>query len=237
MKDPRRGDTDADDHALGLAVERWCAALDAAVAIPAHTAAGQQAKLRMIYTALWDAMKDEPVFGNREEFAPLTVLAELLGLDPAPSSATEAQAVPTDAPPDRMTSRRRWPRRKLPTMRCSTWSRRSSTCVRADIAIIARIATSERVVGPEVWRRIEDHLDLALATLEDTWTLAQERRHALRDALKTEQAAHKLLQRTRNVDVQPGSPADIEVAEAVWSFMQNISRMVLKRHDDAAAAA
>jgi hypothetical protein len=80
--------------------------------------------------------------------------------------------------------------------------------MRADIAIIGHIATSERVVGPDVWRRIEDHLDLAIDTLEETWKLAQERRHALRDAFKTDQAAHKL-QRTRNADAQPGSPADI----------------------------
>jgi hypothetical protein len=36
MKDPRRGDTDEDDVALGLVVGRWYAALDTAVAIPAH---------------------------------------------------------------------------------------------------------------------------------------------------------------------------------------------------------
>ena len=89
MKDPRRGDTDADDDALGLVVERWYTALDAAVAIPARTAVGQQAKLRTVYTALWDAMKDEPLFGNREEFAALAALRELLGdaADPAAKSA------------------------------------------------------------------------------------------------------------------------------------------------------
>ena len=42
MKDPRRGDTDADDDALGVVVGRWYDALDAAVGIPARTAAGQQ---------------------------------------------------------------------------------------------------------------------------------------------------------------------------------------------------
>ena len=63
MKDPRRGDTDADDDALGVVVGRWYDALDAAVGIPARTAAGQQAKLRTVYTALSDAMKDEPLFG------------------------------------------------------------------------------------------------------------------------------------------------------------------------------
>jgi hypothetical protein len=96
--------------------------------------------------------------------------------------------------------------------------------IRADIAIIGHIATSERVVGPEVWRRIEDHLDLAIDTLEATWKLAQERRHALCDAFKVEQAKRTLLERTRNIDAQPGSPADIEDAEALWSFMRGWRR-------------
>ena len=43
MKDPRRGHTEADDDALGLVVDRWYAAMDAVVAIPARTAAGQAA--------------------------------------------------------------------------------------------------------------------------------------------------------------------------------------------------
>ena len=107
----------------------------------------------------------------------------------------------------------------------------------AEIDVIGHVATSDREVSPAVWHRIEDHLDLALATLEDTWTLAQERRHALRDAFKVEQAKRKALERARIEDAQPGSPADIEDAEGPWSFMQNISRMVLARHNAAAPAA
>jgi hypothetical protein len=36
---------------------------------------------------------------------------------------------------------------------------------------------------------------------------------------------------------QTHSPADIEDAETLWGFMQTISRMVLKRDDEAAPAA
>jgi hypothetical protein len=81
--------------------------------------------------------------------------------------------------------------------------------------------------------RIHDHLDLALDTLESAWKLAQERRHALRDAFEAERAARKALERARIEDAQPGSPADIEDAGGLWTFMQNISRMVLNRHDEA----
>jgi hypothetical protein len=243
MKDPRRSDTDEDDDALGLVVERWYAALDAAVAIPARTAVGQQAKLRTVFVALEDAMRDEPMFGNREEFATLAALRELLGYaaGPGPKScaapaAPEAPDAQTDAASaqddvEALLAASEVADNVLFDLESAFFD------MRADIAIIGHIATSERVVGPEVWRRIEDHLDLAIDTLEDTWKLAQERRHALRDVLKTEQAAHKLLQRTRNVDAQPGSKADIEDAEGLWSFMQTISRMVLKRHDEAAPAA
>jgi hypothetical protein len=41
---------------------------------------------------------------------------------------------------------------------------------------------------------------------------------------------HKLPQRTRNADAQLDSPADVEHTEALWSFPQTTSRMVLKRH-------
>ena len=92
-------------------------------------------------------------------------------------------------------------------------------------------------MSPEVWRRIEDHLVLALEMPEDTWKLAQERRYALRNAFKAERAERKRLERARIEDAQRGSPADIEDAEALWSFMQNISRMVLKRHAEAARLA
>jgi hypothetical protein len=75
-------------------VERWYVALAAAVAIPARTAAGQQAKLRVVRVALAEAMDGEAFYGNREEYATLTVLGELLGSDlvlpavaPAPSAA------------------------------------------------------------------------------------------------------------------------------------------------------
>ena len=52
--------------------------------------------------------------------------------------------------------------------------------------------------------RIHDHLDLALDMIEDTWKLAQERRHALRDTLKAEQAARKALERARIEDAHCG---------------------------------
>ena len=241
MKDPRRGDTDSDDDALGLVVERWYTALDAEVAILARTAEGQQAKLRTVYTALWDAMKDEPLFGNRKEFATLVALRELLGdaADPAPRTSCRREVSNerrTDAPAaqddvEALLAASEVADNALFDLESAFFD------MRADIAIIGHIATSERVVGPEVWRRIEDHLDLAIDTLEEIWKLAQERRHALRDAFETEQAAHKLLRRTRNADAQPGSPADIEDAETLWGFMQTISRMVLKRDDEAAPAA
>ncbi len=99
MKDPRRGGTEADDAALGLVHARWYAALDAVVAIPARTAPGQQAKLRTVYTALEDAMHDEPLFGNREEWAALRVLAELIGAGPVvPAEEPEPDATAADAP-------------------------------------------------------------------------------------------------------------------------------------------
>jgi hypothetical protein len=94
MKDPRRGHTEADDEDLAVVILRWYAQLDAVVAIPARSAAGQRAKLRTVYIALDEAMHDEPVFGNQEEFATLAVLRELLGVaaDPAPKSDAAADA-------------------------------------------------------------------------------------------------------------------------------------------------
>ena len=119
-------------------------------------------------------------------------------------------------------------------MRFSTWRRCSSRCTPRSTS--SKPLGPDRQVSPEVWRRIEDHLDLALDTLEETWKLALERRYALRDVLKAEQAARKLLERTRNVDAQPGSPADIEAAEAMWSVMRTITKMVHDRRPEIAAA-
>ena len=107
----------------------------------------------------------------------------------------------------------------------------------AEIDIIGHVALSERQVSQEVWCRIEDHLDLALDTLEDTWTLAQERRHALRDALKTEQAKRQLLERTGNADAQPGSTADVDQAEATWTMLRTMARLALEHCDKAQPAA
>jgi hypothetical protein len=109
--------------------------------------------------------------------------------------------------------------------------------MQADIDIIKLVARTEATVSVDVWVRIHDHLDLALDTIETTWALAHERRHALRDALKAEQAARKALERSRIEDARPGRPADIEDAAALWSFMHNIARIVLKRHPEAAPAA
>ena len=178
-------------------------------------------------------MRDEPMFGNREEFAALAALRELLGdaagpgpkstaalTDPeAPAAQTETSAAQDDV--EALLAASEVADKALFDMETLFFE------MHAEIDIIGHIATSEGQVSPEVWRRIEDHLDLALATLEDTWTLAQERRHALRDAFKVEQAKRKLLERTRNIDDQPGSKADIEDAEGLWSFMQTISRMAL----------
>jgi hypothetical protein len=203
------------------------------VAIPARTAVGQQAKLRTVFVAPEDAMRDEPMFGNREEFAALAALRELLGdaagpgpkstaalTDPeAPAAQTETSAAQDNV--EALLAASEVADKALFDMETLFFE------MHAEIDIIGHIATSEGQVSPEVWRRIEDHLDLALATLEDTWTLAQERRHALRDAFKVEQAKRKLLERTRNIDDQPGSKADIEDAEGLWSFMQTISRMAL----------
>jgi hypothetical protein len=171
-------------------------------------------------------MKDEPVFGNREEFATLAALNELLGEAAGPVPKSDAAPTAAEAPAAQTAEPAAQEDVEAPLAASEVADNALFDLesaffdMRADIAIIGHIATSERVVGPEVWRRIEDHLDLAIDTLEETWKLAQERRHALRDAFKTEQAAHKLLQRARNADAQPGSPADIEDAETrppqVW---------------------
>ena len=48
---------------------------------------------------LWHALKDEPIFGHKEEFAALRVLAELIGTDLVlPVEDPEPTAAPTDAP-------------------------------------------------------------------------------------------------------------------------------------------
>ena len=233
-----RGETDADDEVLARAIERWYVALYAAVAIPARTAAGQQAKVRVVYTALWDALKDEPICGHKEEFAALRVLAELIGADDLvlPAEDPEPAAAPTEAPAEEY---------DLDSLLAAAEDADSRFYdmesvfldMRADIEIIKHVARTEAEVSVDAWVRIHDHLDLACDTLESSWGVAKERRHALSDALKAERAERKALERARIDDAQPGSPADIEDAEALWTFMQNISRMVLKRHDDAAAAA
>jgi hypothetical protein len=107
----------------------------------------------------------------------------------------------------------------------------------AEIDIIGHVALSEREVSQEVWCRIEDHLDLALATLDDTWTLAQERRHALRDAFKAERAARTLLQRTRIEKAAPGGIEDIERADAMWTMLRTMARLALEYRDKARPAA
>ena len=163
--------------------------------------------------------------GHREEFAALTFLAELIGegnpvhaeLDSSAVADTQADAPDAETGIEALLAASEVADDAFFDMETLFFE------MHAEIDIIGHIATSDRQVSPEVRRRIEDHL--ALATLEDTWTLAQERRRALRDAFKVEQAKRTLLERTRNIDAQPGSPADIEDAEALWSFMQNISRM------------
>ena len=209
------------------------AALNAVVAIPARTAPGQQAKLRAAYVALEDALHDDPMCGHREEWAALRVLGELVDTSPTlPAEDPEPDAAPAaDAQPARLTEDAELEDYAIFDLESAFFD------MRAEIAIIGHIATSERVVGPEVWRRIEDHLELALDTLETSWKVAYEHRHVLSNALKAERAAYKALERARIEDAQPGSPADIEDAEGLWTFMQNISRMVLKRHNDAAPAA
>jgi hypothetical protein len=230
-KDPTRGDTDVDDDALAVVVARWYDALAAAVAIPARTAAGQQAKLRTVHVALADALKDEPTEGTREEHAALAVLAELIGA-PTLSNAADVSDAPTDPPAaqddlEALLAASEVADDALFEMETVFFQ------MHAEIDIIGHVALSERQVSQEVWRRIEDHLHLALDTLETTWTLAQERRHALRDALKTEQAKRKLLEGTRNAAAQPGSKADIERGEAMWTMLRTMARLALERCDEA----
>jgi hypothetical protein len=191
MKDPRRGNTDADDVALGGVIGRWYADLTTASAIPARTAAGQQAKARVIHTALIEAMDGEDPTGNREEFAAIAFLAELLGASPMlPVEDPEPDAAPAvDAQPSRLTEDAEVEDYAIFDLESAFFD------MRADIAIIGHMATSERVVGPEVWRRIEDHLELALDTLETSWKVAYEHRHVLSNALKAERAANKALER------------------------------------------
>jgi len=235
-----RGDTPEHEAATDRAVKAWYAALATVKAIPARTAAGQQAKAGVVYTALNDVLPLEQEDSNREEFAALTFLAELLGLDPETlppvDAPVDAPAAPTDAPAaqddiDALLAASAVADDALFDMETGFYD------LHNDIAMIGHMATSERQIPAAVWRRLEDHMELGLETLEGTWTLAQERRHALRGALKAEQAARKALERARIEDAQPGSRADIEDAESLWSFMQNISRMVLKRHAEAAPAA
>jgi hypothetical protein len=228
-----RGETDADDEILARAVERWYVTLYATVAIPARTAAGQQAKLQVVYTALWDAVKDEPICGNREEFAALRVLAELIGVDlvlPAEDPEPDA-ALPADAQPGRLTE-------DGVAQDDAIFDLESVFAdMRADIAIIGHIATSEREISPEVWRRIEDHLDLACDTLESSWQVAREHRRVLRDALKAERAANKELERARSEDAAPGSALDIERAEAMWTMLRSLARLSLEHCDKALSPA
>ena len=221
MKDPRRGDTDADDDALGVVVTRWYEALDAAVAIPARTAAGQQAKLRTVFVALEDAMRDEAMHGNREEFVTLAVLAEMVGADVVlPAADREPAVAEADvARPSRLTE-------DAELEDCAIFDLESVFVdMRADIAIIGHIATSEREVSPDVWRRIEDHLDLVCDTLETSWKVAFEHRHVLHNVLKAERAANKALKRARIEKAAPGSAADIERAEAMWTTLRTLGRL------------
>jgi hypothetical protein len=91
-----RGDTPEHEAALGRAIEAWYAAIAVVKAIPAHTPAGQQAKARVVFTALHDVLPIEEEDGHREEFAALAFLAELIG-----DAATSVQPEPrsTAAPP------------------------------------------------------------------------------------------------------------------------------------------
>jgi len=188
-----RGETDADDEILSRAIERWYATLNAVVAIPARTAPGQQAKLRTVYVALEDALHDEPMCGHREEWAALWVLAEFVGASPTlPTEDPEPDAAPAaDTQPRRLTEDAELEDYAIFDLETALFN------MRADISIVGHMAMSERVVGPEVWRRIEDHLGLACDTLESSWHVAREHRHVLGNALKAERAANKALERAR----------------------------------------
>jgi len=74
-----RGSTREEEAAAGRAIKAWYAAIAVVKAIPAHTPAGQQAKARVVFTALHDVLPIEEEDGHREEFAALAFLAELLG--------------------------------------------------------------------------------------------------------------------------------------------------------------
>jgi hypothetical protein len=68
--------TAAEEASLDVAMDRWYAALAAAVAIPAFTPEGRREKARVAYTALNDVLDTDEVNYQREEFAALSVLAE-----------------------------------------------------------------------------------------------------------------------------------------------------------------
>ena len=227
----QRGETDAEEEALARAIERWYAALHAAVAIPARTAPGQQAKLRVVYVALQDALKDEPTCGNREEFAALRVLAELIGADDLvlPAEDPKPAAAPADdAGLDRLSE-------DGVVQDYAIFDLESVFAdMRADIEIIGCVATSDRQVSTEAWVRIQSHLELALQTLESSWQVAFENRHVLHNALKAERAEVEYLKREQ---AAPGSPKDIERAEAMRTMLRTMGRLAIKQADEVLPAA
>jgi hypothetical protein len=228
MKDPRRGDTDADDEALGLIVERWYAVLDAVVAIPARTAAGQQAKLRTAFVALEDAMHDEPMHGNREEFATLTVLAELLGADlvlpaadPDPDGGEAGASAPATASDDRS---------DMSFFAIEGVLRDMG----ADISMIGHVAKFPIDVSEQVWHRLRDNLEDGFNQLNDTWQAAADNLRAKHVALDTERAAFEAeLTAARAERAPPGSQGDLKVAEGLWGMLRSAARVMQQECDKA----
>ena len=67
--------------------------------------------------------------------------------------------------------------------------------------------------------------------------VARENRHVLGDALKAERAEVEILKRERIEDAAPGSPADIERAEAMWTSLRTLARVAIKQADEVRPAA
>jgi len=233
-----RGETPEHEAALGRAIDAWYAAIATVKAIPARTAAGQQAKARVVHTALHDVLPIEMEDGHREEFAALAFLDELIG-NAATSYHHEpklAPAAPTDTPAeeydlDSLLAAAEDADSRFYDMESAFFD------MRADIEIIRHVARIEAEVSVDAWVRIHDHLDLACDTLESSWEVAKERRHALRDALKAERAERKALERAQIEDAVPGSGKDIEWAETMWTMLRTMARLALERCDEALPAA
>jgi hypothetical protein len=236
-----RGDSPETEAALGRAMDAWYAALATVKAAPARTAAGQREKAGVVYTALNDVLPLEQEDGNREEFAALTFLAELLGLDPETLPAIGAPAAPEPPASAKIKADTAAEEYDLDSLLAAAEDADSAFFdmetvfldMRADIEIIKHVARTEATVSVDAWMRIHDHLDLACDTLETSWSVARERRQVLSKALTAERAERKALERARIEDAQPGSAEDRKNAEAMWTMLRTLAKLALTRCDEA----